>query len=166
MRNRAAAIKSTTLPEGGAGAAQRLTDVLFGSFESWSAPDVNWIAYKGVHMDFVLDLGAVMPVQTVTMNFLNAQAQPDWNLRVLPRYVTHATRFATLAGLAAGCAIVCAGAARSIVARNAGTNFMRPPELSDARIACTDPDATAEVKTVCTMENGAKTIACPKPRIT
>jgi hypothetical protein len=84
-------IKSTTLPEGGADAAQRLTGGLFGSFESWSAPDVNWVAYKGKHMDFVLDLGAVMPVQSVSMDFLNAQAQPDWNLLVLPRYVTYAT---------------------------------------------------------------------------
>jgi hypothetical protein len=71
--------------------AQKLTDGLFGSFESWSAPDVNWVAYKGQHMDFVLDLGAVTDIQTISMDFLNAQAQPDWNLLVLPEYVSYST---------------------------------------------------------------------------
>ena len=70
---------------------QRLTDGIFGSWESWSAPDVNWVAYKGEHMDFVLDLGEVMDIQSINMDFLNAQAQPDWNLLVLPAYVTYAT---------------------------------------------------------------------------
>lgn len=85
------AIAAVTLPEGGAAAAQKLTDGIFGSWESWSAPDVNWIAWKGQHMDFVLDLGAVMDVQSVNMDFLNAQAQPDWNLLALPVYVSYAT---------------------------------------------------------------------------
>jgi hypothetical protein len=84
-------IMPVTLPEGGADKAQRLTDGIFGSWESWSAPDVNWVAYKGEHMDFVLDLGEVMDVQSINMDFLNAQAQPDWNLLVLPAYVTYAT---------------------------------------------------------------------------
>jgi hypothetical protein len=84
-------ITSVTLPEGGAVKAQRLTDGIFGSWESWSAPDVNWVAYKGEHMDFVLDLGEVMDVRSINMDFLNAQAQPDWNLLVLPAYVSYAT---------------------------------------------------------------------------
>jgi hypothetical protein len=42
-------------------------------------------------MDFVLDLGEVMDVKSVEMDFLNAQAQPDWNLLVLPVYVSYAT---------------------------------------------------------------------------
>jgi hypothetical protein len=83
-------IKSVTLPEGGDVAAQRLTDGLFGSFESWSAPDVNWVAYKGEHMDLVLDLGEIIDIRSIDMDFLNAQAQPDWNLMVLPEYVTYA----------------------------------------------------------------------------
>jgi len=84
-------ISPVTLPEGGAVNAQRLTDGIFGSWESWSAPDVNWVAYKGQHMDFILDLGEVMDIRSINMDFLNAQAQPDWNLLVLPAYVTYAT---------------------------------------------------------------------------
>lgn len=84
-------ITPVTLPEGGAAKAQKLTDGLFGSWESWSAPDVNWVSYKGEHMDFILDLGEVMDIQSINMDFLNAQAQPDWNLLVLPEYVTYAT---------------------------------------------------------------------------
>jgi hypothetical protein len=84
-------ITPVTLPEGGAATSQRLTAGIFGSWESWSAPDVNWVAYKGEHMDFILDLGEVMDVRSIEMDFLNAQAQPDWNLLVLPEYVTYAT---------------------------------------------------------------------------
>jgi hypothetical protein len=83
-------IRPITLPEGGEEAAQRHTDGIFGSYESWSAPDMNWIGYKGKHMDFVLDLGTVAEVQAVEMDFLNAQAQPDWNLLILPQFVTYA----------------------------------------------------------------------------
>ena len=84
-------IAPVTLPEGGAATSQRLTDAMFGSWESWSAPDVNWVPYKGVHMDFILDLGEIMEIQSINMDFLNAQAQPDWNLLVLPVYVSYAT---------------------------------------------------------------------------
>ncbi len=35
-------------------------------------------------MDFILDLGETMDIQSINMDFLNAQAQPDWNLLVLP----------------------------------------------------------------------------------
>lgn len=78
-----------TLPEGGEAASRKLTDGIFGSWESWSAPDVHWVAYKGKHMDFVLDLGEIMDVRSIDMDFLNAQAQPDWNLMVLPAYVSY-----------------------------------------------------------------------------
>lgn len=84
-------ITPVTLPEGGAATSQRLTDGMFGSWESWSAPDVNWVPYKGVHMDFILDLGQIMDIHSINMDFLNAQAQPDWNLLVLPEYVSYAT---------------------------------------------------------------------------
>lgn len=84
-------INPVTLPQGGAEKARQLTDGIFGSWESWSAPDVHWVAYKGEHMDFILDLGEVMDIQTIDMDFLNAQAQPDWNLLILPRYVSYAT---------------------------------------------------------------------------
>ncbi len=84
-------ITPVTLPEGGAANSQRLTDGIFGSWESWSAPDVNWVAYKGEHMDFILDLGEIMDIRSIDMDFLNAQAQPDWNLLVLPAYVSYAT---------------------------------------------------------------------------
>jgi hypothetical protein len=84
-------ITPVTLPEGGAEKAQMLTDGIFGSWESWSAPDVHWVAYKGEHMDFILDLEEVVDIQSINMEFLNAQAQPDWNLLVLPEYVSYAT---------------------------------------------------------------------------
>lgn len=83
-------ITSVTLPKGGDVEAQRLTDGIFGSWESWSEPDVNWVGYKGEHMDFVLDLGEVREIKSINMDFLNAQAQPDWNLLVLPEYVSYA----------------------------------------------------------------------------
>jgi hypothetical protein len=84
-------ITPVTLPEGGEAKSQQLTDGIFGSWESWSAPDVNWVAYKGQHMDFILDLGEVTDIKSINMDFLNAQAQPDWNLLVLPEYVIYAT---------------------------------------------------------------------------
>jgi hypothetical protein len=82
-----------TTPSKGSANVERLTDGVFGSFESWRFPDkdVNWVAYKGVHMDFVLDLGEVMPVKSIEMDFLNVQAQANWHLLVLPKYVTYAT---------------------------------------------------------------------------
>jgi len=84
-------IAPTTLPDGGAAKAQQLTDGIFGSWESWSAPDVHWVAYKGEHMDFVLDLEELVEIRSINMDFLNAQAQPDWNLLVLPKYVAYST---------------------------------------------------------------------------
>jgi hypothetical protein len=82
-----------TTPVEGQIHTERLTDGLFGLYESWRFPgeDLNWIGYKGVHMDFVLDLGEVMPVSSIDMDFLNVQAQADWNLLILPEYVTYAT---------------------------------------------------------------------------
>ena len=72
---------------------QRLTDGVFGAFESWRFPDkdANWVAYKGKHMDFILDLGAVMSVQSVEMDFLNVQAQANWHQLILPKFVTYTT---------------------------------------------------------------------------
>ena len=68
-----------------------LTDGIYASYESWQSPDHNWVYYTGNHMDFVLDLGKVMPVSSVNMDFLNPQAQPDWHLMALPEYVSYAT---------------------------------------------------------------------------
>lgn len=83
-------ITSTTSPKKGMAEVQRLTDGIFGSYETWRNPGDNWVEYQGVHMDFVLDLGKVMPISFIEMDFLNAQAQADWNLLVLPKYVTYA----------------------------------------------------------------------------
>ncbi len=82
-----------TTPGKGAANVERLTDGVFGAFESWRFPDkdVNWVAYKGVHMDFILDLGEVMPVKSVEMDFLNVQAQANWHQLILPKFVTYAT---------------------------------------------------------------------------
>ncbi|HEY1009681.1 MAG TPA: discoidin domain-containing protein, partial [Daejeonella sp.] len=68
-----------------------LTDGIFASYESWQQADKNWVFYTGEHMDFILDLGEVMPVNTVNMDFLNPQAQPDWHLFALPKYVSYST---------------------------------------------------------------------------
>jgi hypothetical protein len=83
-------ITSTTSPKKGMAEVKRLTDGVFGSYETWRSPGDNWVEYEGVHMDFVLDLGEVMPVNSIEMDFLNSQAQADWNLLILPRYVTYA----------------------------------------------------------------------------
>jgi hypothetical protein len=70
----------------------RLTDGIFGAFESWRFPDkdANWVAYKGKHMDFILDLGEVMPINSIEMDFLNVQAQANWHQLILPKFVTYA----------------------------------------------------------------------------
>ena len=82
-----------SLPSKGAEELTRLTDGIFGAFESWRFPDkdANWVAYKGKHMDFILDLGQVQPITTVEMDFLNVQAQANWHLLILPKYVSYAT---------------------------------------------------------------------------
>jgi len=68
---------------------ESLTDGIFASYESWQEADQNWVYYTGQHMDFILDLGTVMPVTSVNMDFLNPQAQPDWHLFALPKHVSY-----------------------------------------------------------------------------
>jgi hypothetical protein len=84
-------ITSITNPGVKSKGVDSLTDGIFASYESWQSPDLNWVYYTGSHMDFVLDLGEVMQVNSVNMDFLNPQAQPDWHLMALPHYVTYAT---------------------------------------------------------------------------
>ena len=69
--------------------AERLTDGLFASFESWQNPDPNWIQYSGQHMEVILDLEALLKVNAIQLDFLNPQAQPDWHLFSLPKFVTY-----------------------------------------------------------------------------
>tara|TARA_A100001011_G_scaffold330588_1_gene356472 strand:- start:345 stop:2681 length:2337 start_codon:yes stop_codon:yes gene_type:complete len=82
-----------TQPTFGEDNLERLTDGIFGAFESWRFPDkdANWVAYKGKHMEFILDLGEVMSIRSVEMDFLNVQAQANWHQLILPKYVTYAT---------------------------------------------------------------------------
>jgi hypothetical protein len=47
------------------------------------------VSYKGKHTNFILDLGKVESVNTVEMDFLNVQAQANWHLLILPKYVTY-----------------------------------------------------------------------------
>lgn len=68
-----------------------LTDGVFASYEAWQGGDANWIFYEGEHMEFILDLGEIMPINSIAMDFLNPQAQPDWHLMALPKYVTYST---------------------------------------------------------------------------
>ena len=70
-------------------ALESLTDGIFASYESWQEADQNWVYCTAEHMDFVLDLGEFMPVNSVNMDFLNPQAQPDWHLFALPKYVSY-----------------------------------------------------------------------------
>ena len=86
-------ITPITTPSKGSPDVERLTDGIFGAFESWRFPakDANWVAYEGEHMDFVLDLDEVMPIKSIEMDFLNVQAQANWHTLILPKYVTYAT---------------------------------------------------------------------------
>lgn len=83
-------ITPVTSPAPGSKGVEALTDGVFGSYEAWQKTDPNWVFYTGEHMDFVLDLGELMPVTSVNMDFLNPQAQPDWHLFALPVYVSYA----------------------------------------------------------------------------
>ena len=69
----------------------RLTDGIFGAYESWRFPDkdANWVAYKGIHMVFILDLEAIVPIKNIEMDFLNVQAQANWHQLMLPKFVTY-----------------------------------------------------------------------------
>ncbi|SKB45264.1 DUF4838 domain-containing protein [Daejeonella lutea] len=78
-----------TMPNQKSKGPEALTDGLFGSFESWQSADKNFVYYTGEHMDFVLDLGALIPINSVHMDFLNPQAQPDWHLFALPKSVSY-----------------------------------------------------------------------------
>ncbi|MEI7587906.1 MAG: DUF4838 domain-containing protein [Chitinophagia bacterium] len=68
---------------------QSLTEGVFASFESWQEPDQNWVYATGTHMEFILDLGKETNVNAINMDFLNPQAQPDWHLFALPKYVSY-----------------------------------------------------------------------------
>jgi hypothetical protein len=84
-------INSITQPAAKSKGVESLTDGVFASYEAWQSADKNWVFYTGSHVDFVLDLGEVIPVTTVNMDFLNPQAQPDWHLMALPQYVSYQT---------------------------------------------------------------------------
>ena len=49
-----------------------LTDGIFASYESWQSPDPNWVYYTGNHMDFILDLGEVMPINFSKYGFFKS----------------------------------------------------------------------------------------------
>jgi hypothetical protein len=70
-------------------ALESLTDGIFASYESWQEADKSWVYCTAEHMDFILDLGEVMPVNSVNMDFMNPQAQPDWHLFALPKFVSY-----------------------------------------------------------------------------
>ena len=82
-------IKPISIPASKSKGLEALTDGVFASYESWQQADKNWVYYTGEHMDFVLDLGEVMQVNTINMDFLNPQAQPDWHLFALPKFVSY-----------------------------------------------------------------------------
>ncbi len=67
---------------------EALTDGVFGSYESYNNP-VNWVGYEGKHMDFIIDLGEIMPVTSVNIDFLNGRTL--WTPTFQPKYVSYAT---------------------------------------------------------------------------
>ena len=83
-------VTAITSPSRGSKPIEALTDGIFGSYESWR--DVrfdNWVGYNARHMDFVLDLGEVMPVNSINMDFFDAK--DTWYQMSLPIYVTYET---------------------------------------------------------------------------
>jgi hypothetical protein len=82
-------ITPITLPDKESKPVQSLTDGIFASYESWQNTDPNWVFYTGEHMDFILDLGDVVDINHINMDFLNPQAQPDWHLMSLPSFVQY-----------------------------------------------------------------------------
>jgi Domain of unknown function (DUF4838) len=90
MKSYKKTITPITLPNKASKPVQSLTDGIFASFESWQNTDRNWIFYTGQHMEFILDLGDTTDVNHIHMDFLNPQAQPDWHLMALPKFVSYA----------------------------------------------------------------------------
>ena len=77
--------------EGGNKNLKRLTDGIFGAFESWRfQQDSNWVAFRS-HMDIVLDLGEVFKINSIEIDFLNVQAQANWHQLILPKNVVYQT---------------------------------------------------------------------------
>jgi len=65
---------------------EALTDGVFGSYESYNKP-INWVGYEGKHMDFIIDLGEIMPVTSVNIDFLNGRTL--WTPTFQPKYVSY-----------------------------------------------------------------------------
>ena len=67
---------------------QALTDGIFGSYEVWRDPRFdNWVGYEESHIDFILDLGEIMPVRSVSMDFFDTK--DTWYQMFLPEYVIY-----------------------------------------------------------------------------
>ena len=69
----------------------KLTDGIYGAYESWRFPlkENNWISFEGEHMDIILDLEIAYSINYVGMDFLNVQAQANWHQLALPPYVEY-----------------------------------------------------------------------------
>jgi hypothetical protein len=55
----------------------------------WSNVSHNWVGYEGEHMSFILDLGEVMPVESVNMYFY--ARRHNQSREFLPEYVAYST---------------------------------------------------------------------------
>ena len=77
-----------TSPSTEHGGIETLTDGVIGSYETFYHP-VNWVGYEGEHLEFILDLGEVMPVNSVNIDFLNGRT-PFIQI-FIPEYVTFKT---------------------------------------------------------------------------
>ncbi len=67
---------------------EALTDGVFASFETYQHP-IDWVGFKQKHMEFILDLGEIRPVNSVNIDFLNGRTL--WTSIFLPEYVSYAT---------------------------------------------------------------------------
>ena len=72
-------VSTVGIPEGGWENIKRLTNEIFGAFESWRLPykAKKWVAFNGEHMDLVLDHGETQNINSIEMELLNVKDQAN-----------------------------------------------------------------------------------------
>ena len=81
-------ITAITKPNQGNNGIEALTDGIFGGYEDWrDVRNDHWVGYSKSHIDFVLDLGEIMPIKYLNMDFFDAK--DTWYAMQLPEYVTY-----------------------------------------------------------------------------
>lgn len=81
-------VTAITKPNQGKNGIEALTDGIFGCYEDWrDVRNDHWVGYSKSHMDFILDLGEVVPIKYLNMDFFDAK--DTWYTMQLPEYVTY-----------------------------------------------------------------------------